>query len=241
MHSATVTLTHRREKAYARRARCAHLKWRSPVIHRPATAEEFALACELRNGGVPFDEDEFERMRVDALGLSIYQNRDLPSTGFTLPSGETGYILNAVISNDSPRELSAVHIQFDGPTCGFGMCLLQDPRRKSPREYLYSFPDPRLAGFEREVVLNHLITRRRTLFPGDLEKGFLLVVGQAPLPSEYHDRYSLEVRLTVFDQKGRDYHKSFELMVERSRKEKRLIQRLEEMSKDEIREMQAVT
>src|SRR5580704_2966661 len=34
-----------------------------PMTHRPTNSEEFALACELCECGIPLDEDEFERMR----------------------------------------------------------------------------------------------------------------------------------------------------------------------------------
>ena len=56
------------------------------MIEWPADSEEVALARELRDRGVLFDEVEFERMRVDALGLSIHQHWDVPSAAYSFPT-----------------------------------------------------------------------------------------------------------------------------------------------------------
>jgi hypothetical protein len=71
---------------------------------------------------------------------------------------------------------------------------LDDPLRRVPREYSYSFPAADLYGFEREGVLNHLLNRKIGLYPEDMIEGFLLGVGEERISDEYQDRPQLKTR-----------------------------------------------
>jgi hypothetical protein len=192
------------------------------------TPEEFALARDLHDRGVSFDEDELERMGLDCSGLSILQNCDFPSTAFDVPGG-AGYVFNALVYNDSPRRyLAPSFIGFECPPWDFEMRLLQDPRKKTPRENLYSFSDRRQCEFEfeRAVVLNHLIGRRHILAPGEVLEGYVLAVGRVVIPSKYRDRDQFDVRLRVFDQWGRSDEEVFHLLVERGAEIKEMLKRI---------------
>jgi hypothetical protein len=213
---------------------------RCPVIHRP-NPEEFALASELRKCGVPFDEDQFERMRVDPCALSIRQG-GVPNRAFNLFPREAGFIFSVEISNDSSHNLSRVDIEFDGPFYEFGMRLLLPDRVKKSRKPFYSMPAPRLERYERDMVLNHLVNRRHTWRPGKTVEGLLLAVAETRIPWEYYDRERLEVGVTVFDQRGRSDRKSFWLIVDWTRDEKEFMQErlrrqkaFDDTSPDEIR------
>ena len=132
-------------------------------------------------------------MRVDALGLSISQDFDIPNTFFEL-LGRTVYVLRAVIRNDSPRSLWPSHIQFAGPTWELGIDLLKNlcgwKRLSGLPDYSDEIPGDGL-------LLNYRMTRRHTLFPGDSVKGVWMAMGRAPMPREYHDGDPVEVRLHV--------------------------------------------
>ena len=184
------------------------------------------MACDLRDRGVSFDEDELARMELDCSGLSLMQNCDLPSTAFAVPGG-AGYVFNAAILNESRSIfLAPSFIRFECPTWEIEICLLQDPKKKTPRENLYSFSRARRYEFQREIVLNPLIGRRQTLAPGEVIEGYLLAVGRMAIPPQYrqHDRF--DVRVALFDQWGRSDQQIFHLSVEREAEDKRTSERI---------------
>jgi hypothetical protein len=193
------------------------------AINKPTTTEELTLARDLRDRGVSFDEDEFERMEEDCRGLSILQNNDVPSSVFDLPSGGAGFLFSALIYNESKRILSPKIVTFDDPPWEQQVILLPEPGQKKP----YCFPDPYPDVYEREVVLNHLIGRSHILAPGAFVDGFLLAVGQNDIPLKYRDRSWLKVRVTLFDQNGRCQQAIFRLLIERGTKQKRALERIE--------------
>jgi hypothetical protein len=218
-----------------------------------ANREDYALACGLRDRGIPLDEYEFERMKAACLGLEIWENIDSPSTVFNLPSGGAGYELNVAISNHSERPLAPVHIGFEGPGWETNMRLLSDPQKVYParqrntrrqvRDHrgvlidysvarnTYCFSAYWTDGYEREAALNHRIARSGVLYPGDSVEGWLLAVGEESIPFDYRDRDRLKMRLTVFDQRGRFHRAFFHPMVQRSRQEERRLAEI--VSRDE--------
>lgn len=182
------------------------------------TTKAYRLACRLRKCQILLDDDEFERMRQACLGLQIHEGG--PSSAFNLPGGGAGYVLSVDIWNPSQRRLSPEHIVFEGFEGEFRMRVFPDPRKEYPmglnhadrrrceREIgldyllarqLYVFPELHWHRYSREEVLNHLIGPRRFLYPGDPPlEGFLLTVGQEPIPWNYSDGDHFKVRLTIF-------------------------------------------
>jgi hypothetical protein len=189
-------------------------------MQKQREAEEFALARKLRALGVFFDKDEFERRQVHTAGLSITQNAGVPSEAFDLPSGMAAYAFNVLIANDSRHKvLSPIYVAFEGPAWEFHMTLVPDPeRKKPPHRRSYYVLHPRRARYERETVLNHLIGRRRLLAPSQVVEGFLLAVGQDPIPSGYRDFDRFTVALTLFDQTGHSHDSLFGMVVRRGPK-----------------------
>ena len=206
-----------------------------------ANYEDFARARRLRDRGIPLDEYELKRMEAVCLGLMILEDTSLPSTVFDLSSGGAGYILSVVISNESRRPLAPVHIGFESPDWEAGMRLLPDPYKEYPArrgnahrrvrdnsgclvDYsnarnFYVFRIRPLMIYPRDEVLNHRIARSCFLYPGDSLEGWLLAVGEKPIPPEYGNRDRLEMRLTLFDQRGHFYRATFRPMVQRSHQE----------------------
>jgi hypothetical protein len=203
-----------------------------------ANSEDFALARRLRDRGIPVDEYEVERMQAACAGLQILEDRSLPSTVFDLSSGGAGCLLSVVISNESRRPLAPAHIGFEGLDWGT-MSLLPDPHKEYPAsrgnkhrrvrdnsgclvDYssarnFYVFPIQPVMTYPRDEVLNHRIARSCFLYPGESLEGWLLAVGEEPIPPEYGNRDRLKMRLTLFDQRGHVHRATFHPMVQRGR------------------------
>lgn len=179
--------------------------------------EEVVLASQLRRRGIPLDEKVVERMQATWRRLSISQTGTcLENAVFDLDSGETGYMLSVVIYNNSNQVVSAYEFLLEMLWFEPEFHWLEDPWRKVPREYAYSFPKHGPAGFERDVVLNHCLGRKGRINPGgDPLDGLLLGVGQQAIPEEYHHGQWLQTRLFVFDQRGNRYQENVRLFVDR--------------------------
>jgi hypothetical protein len=220
--------------------------------HLCVEGQHYALACRLRDRQIPIDEDELERMRVASLGLRIQEGG--PSFAFNLPGDGAGYVFCVDISNDARQRLSPEHIGFTELEWERSMRLLPDPRKDRPMRLpnstrhrceregelsylnareIYAFPGLHWHRYAREQILNHSVGPGRFLYPSDPPlEGFLLAVGQEQIPWGYADGDRLKVRITVFYRGG--FHAAwFQPIVERSREEKRLMEKI--ASSDEVR------
>jgi hypothetical protein len=168
----------------------------------------------LRRGGIPLDDVVVQSMKAASRGLSLHQTgTPVDSNIFDLNSGGAGYILSIAICNDSDRIIRPVACRLKTPWDEARLRWLEDPLRRVPREYSYSFPAADLYGFEREGVLNHLLNRKIRLYPGDMIEGFLLGVGEECISADYRDRRCLVTQFSVYDARGNrsDVHVSFRL------------------------------
>jgi len=194
---------------------------------RITTSEEFARARSLRELGLAFDGDEFERMRIESRmgsepsGLSIVQNCSLPSEALDIPGG-AGFAFQACIENISNQVLSPCTVLFDGPEWGCRMNLIPDPRRTEYPD-LY-FWDPRDYGYHRDTVLNNCIGTRHRLVPGEQLEGVILAVGDGAVPLNYGSYEKFQMGLTLFDQHGRAASCAFRLVIERGTNYKRIVE-----------------
>ena len=93
---------------------------------------------------------------------------------------------------------------------------LENPLRQTPRRYEYSFSSGGPQGFDPNVVLNHRVRER--INPDGVIEGFLLGVGQSPIPSSYRDRMRLSTRLSIFDELGECYETDIHFLVCRSKR-----------------------
>ena len=164
-------------------------------------------------------------MRVDALGLSLHQNWDVPSTVWSFPSC---YVIAAVIRNDSSRSLSPF-LAFGSmaPPWQSKIALMKNPlgtRKGRPDVFGVEL-------FGCGILLNRIISEKHIILPpGDSVKGVWMAEGKTVLPLEYHDRDTLKIHLTLFDQRSRCDRKPFWVTVERSPDETERIRKLEGMS-----------
>jgi hypothetical protein len=176
--------------------------------------DEHAVLSDLQRGGIPLDEEVLERIRAASRGLSIYQTGTLLETSvFDLKSGGSGYMLSVAIHNDSTRPIRLHEFRLEMLWHDPEFRWLDDPRRASPRKYTYSFPPSESLEFERDVVLNHRVGSAGQLNPEGSIEGLLLGIGEAPVPDEYHDRQALQMRLLIFDRRGRHSASHFKLYV----------------------------
>jgi hypothetical protein len=134
---------------------------------------------------------------------------------FDLDWGGWGCILSIAVQNDSDPVICVQQYRLEVPKFEWNFEWLEDPLRKSPRGYSYSFPPPGPVEFAREVVLNHRIGRKGRLNPGDSFEGLLLGKGQACLPDTFRDRQRMRAKLTIFDGRGGCYELEASLCVNR--------------------------
>src|SRR5712692_1331055 len=183
---------------------------------KKTSPEELALAFQLRGAGIPLDAEVLKAMEAACRGLAIYQDPIIISTGiFDLYSGGTGYMLSIFIHNDAPRNVWLHEFRLEIPWWEPEFRWLEDPMRKVPREYIYSLPPPGVEGFDRDVVLNHRLRRNGRISPDGWLEGLLLGVGQEPMPSGYRDRQTLNMRLSVFDERGNRFEADIKFLVDR--------------------------
>jgi len=173
-------------------------------VTKTMTQRELVKALlELRRAGIPLDDKVVESMEAGARGLSLDQTgTEVDSSIFDLDSGGAGYILSIAICNDSDHVIRPVACRLKTPWSDLHFRWLEDPSRRVPREYSYSFPAPGPCGFEREAVLNHHLSRKIKLYSGDAIEGFLFGVGEECISEEYHDRRLLVTQFSVYDERG---------------------------------------
>ena len=177
--------------------------------------DELKLMSELHRRGIPLDKDVLEDLESRSRGLSIYQTGpNVENTVFDLDSSGSGYMFGAALYNDSNRVIHLREFRLSIPWHEPQFTWLEDPLRKSPRDYAYSFPPHGPAGFGREVVLNHYVGRK--LNPAATIEGLLLGVGQARVPDEYLHGHSIFMSFVVFDGQGECYETKMRLQIDRS-------------------------
>jgi hypothetical protein len=178
--------------------------------------EELKFFSKLRRGGVHLDEAVVEAMKAASRELAIHQSGTLnENTVFDLEFGITGYLLSVAICNDSKRIIRPREIRLEMAWPEPQFRWVEDPSRKIPKEFTYSFPPGGPEGFERMDVLNHRLGGKGRLCPGDCLEGLLLGVGQEPIPEIYDDRQVLRSRLFIFDEQGNRYESPVKLAVSR--------------------------
>jgi hypothetical protein len=178
--------------------------------------EQLRRLHRLPGDGIPFDQQVVNDLERASRGLSALQTGDpAQNRVFELDRGGWGCTLAIAIQNDSDRVICVQEYRLEVPRFEWNFEWLEDPFRKSPRGYSYSFPPPGSLEFEREVVLNHRIGRKGRLNPEDSFEGLLLGKGQACLPDTFRDRQRMLAKLTVFDGRGDSYELKVTLYVDR--------------------------
>ena len=176
------------------------------------------LARRIRAAGIPIyiGEDDGEALRRPSSGLLVYQvGGVIESRAFDFHGG-AGYIIHATVTINLPQFAIA----------GFGLELpwkdrirwLEDPREIEGRAEVYVFGGNDYLEFERNQVLNHCADVRRARSRGESLSGYLLAIGNDPIPNKYQHGAMIPAFLIVYDQFWREYRSSTSLWTERAEK-----------------------
>jgi len=175
---------------------------------------DLILFPKLRGAGIPLDEELVLEMAAAGRGLSLYQV--CLGRIFTLDCGATAYELGIGIRNDSSQPISPHACRMEMPWDEDRFAWLEPSSRRTQVGKIYSWPGEWPRGCPTGEVLNHRLRAKARLFPGDRLEGFLLGVGDAPIPFDYRDRQRVATRLSMFDGRGNRYEANVKFRVSRS-------------------------
>jgi hypothetical protein len=162
------------------------------------SSEERALLHDLSQRGIALDATVLRDLDVGNSRFSVIQHESLGNKVFDLDAGGAGYLFELSIYNTTRRfvRITEIHLQmpWEEPYFRWLPRPLKGPGRG------YCFPAPGEQGIDPRIVINHRIGERIT--PGGLLEGFLLGIGESPIPESYRDRTRIAVCFSMFD--GRD-------------------------------------
>ena len=179
-------------------------------MNRLQPEEKSRLALYLSQNGCPV------QLKSCPPGLIVEQ---VPTVGmnmaFDLKSGETGYLLDALITSRQGRSARIKEIQIKTPWGGSGISLLPgDPRCRAHGGF-YLFPGTGL-GFPGSEVLNRLLSGRRRLSADEEVEGLIMAIDAQSIPDDIPDNGRIVVELSIFEGRGDRFSSQFRLCVDRS-------------------------
>ena len=128
--------------------------------------------------------------------------------------GIAGFIISLVITINRPR-FAISRFSLELPWEGY-VWWLDDPFERDGRSYVYRFYRNYIPQYERGQVLNHLADVRRMWPRGHSLKGYLLGVGNGPIPDQYRQGEIIPASLIVYDQFGHDWRSPISLWTDRT-------------------------
>jgi hypothetical protein len=188
-------------------------------------------SSELQRLGVPLDGEELERMRTASLGLDIQIDDVFEPTIVDAEFGGTLLMIRAAIRNVSPRVMWLNQCRIELPWYEPEFSLLEDPRRKVPRESIYSSQREPSHLFDRKEVLNHRFGSQGRVNPDDFVEGLILGEGLLEIPYHYQDQQRVDVQLEICDGRGKLYPKKVCVMLRRSKRRMRLLEQIKSESR----------
>jgi len=146
-----------------------------------------------------------------------------------LEGGLTGVVVDLIIGNPPsghPIHLDLQQFRIEIPWCQVNWLEKAEPLiaearkrpKKTPAPKLYFLPGYPTLSFAKNEVLNHRLSRRCVLLPGNELVGLLMGVGERPLPDEFHDRERFTTCLSVYYARGKRCDLQVDFMVDREPK-----------------------
>lgn len=182
---------------------------------------DLGLARRIRATGIPIyiGEDDGGIPQIPSSGLVVYQEGGVFENYAFDFCGTAGYIMRVVITVNLPRFAIAE----------FGLELpwesdvrwLEDPYEIGGGrsvDYRFGGKEPLVDGFERSEVLNHLADVRRMWSRGESLKGYLLGIGNTPIPDQFQPRAEIPAFLIVYNQFMRKIRTPISLLRLRTKK-----------------------
>ncbi|MGB9402105.1 MAG: hypothetical protein WCA98_01100 [Candidatus Acidiferrales bacterium] len=208
---------------------------------------ELIRFSELRNAGIPLDEEVVLVATAASRGLLLYPVA--PSQIIELEWGGAGYLLGIGIRNESNRIMSPHAYRLEMPWEEEQIGWIEPCSRRAPPGKIYTWQG-KGPGYPASEVLNHRLGAKGRLFPGDCLEGWLLGAGHAAIPGAYRDRERVRTRLTVFGGRGNRYAMDVKFTVHRKAlvkrqhtkgSEPRLRDLFREMHKNELDQLPKVS
>ena len=179
-------------------------------MNRFQAEEKSRLALYLNQNGCPV------QLKSSSPGLVVEQ---VPTVGmnmvFDLMGGQTGYLLNALITSRLKRPAHVKRIQLKTPWGVSRIALLQGDLRCRAWGGFYLFPGTGL-GFPESEVLNRLLSGRYRLNAGEEVEGLIMAIDAERIPDDVCDNGRIVVELSIFDGPGNQFSAQFKLCVDRS-------------------------
>jgi hypothetical protein len=182
-----------------------------------ASLDSLYLARRIRAAGrqIYIEEDDRESTYVPSNGLLIYLFGEVNDSLATDFLGGTAFIINVNITINLPRIAIS----------GFGLELewkcavdwLDDPS-EGERPDVYRFGGRDLPEFKRGQVLNHRADVRHIHSRGSSLRGYLLGVGDNPIPDPIQHGMMIPGFFIVYDQFSRPFRSPISLCANRKRK-----------------------
>jgi hypothetical protein len=180
--------------------------------------DSLVLARRIRAAGIPIyiGEDDGEAPHDPRSGLLVYKDGRPNETRAFDFYGAAGYIINVVITVNLPHFAIA----------GFSLELpwnshvrwLDDPIESGGDSDVYRFDRGYLLEFERNQVLNRFADVRRVWSRGESLKGYLLGIGDQPIPNQFEQGAMIPALLIIYDQLWREYRWPVSLWRDRTEK-----------------------
>ena len=183
-----------------------------------------ALARRIRAAGIPIyiGEDDGDVGQDPPKGLLVYQEGGVMESRAFDFCGAAAYIIRAVITINLPKfAISGFGLEL--PWKGY-VRWLEDPIEIGGRPSVYRFGGNEFPEFERSEVLNHCADVRRLRSRGASLKGYLLGIGNEPIPERYPHGVIIPAFLIIYDQFSRPHRSSVSLWTDRTARSVRGVQ-----------------
>ena len=156
------------------------------------------------NGEVPQDPQG---------GLLVSQEGGTESRAFNF-YGAAGYILSVTITIKLSR-FAIAGFDLSLPWNGY-VWWLTDPRDHGARSPVYRFDRNYILEYNRDQVLNHRADVRRLRSRGESLQGYLLGIGNDPIPEQFKQGAIIPAFLIVYDQYGEGHRSPVSLWTDRT-------------------------
>lgn len=147
-------------------------------------------------------------------GLLVSQNEGCTESRVFDFYGAAAYILSVTITINLPR-FAITGFDLSLPWEGY-VWWLADPLARAARSPLYRFDRDYILDYDRCLVLNHLADVRRLWKRGESPKGYLLGVGNDPIPERFEQGAIIPAFLIVHDQYGTAHRSPVSLWTDRT-------------------------